>query len=538
MIGNGGSDMKRIIVICLCLAMLACGTTAQQEETAHTDTPVSAEPAENETIAMNLAPEPVRYPVREAIAALPEAIEPIDLEDHLLVYESNDATYLYAYGESVFLHQGGIYSWDGPYNYLTEGTAFTFIEPGDGTLHIIDLNDPQKTPATVDSDAVNGVKRFAISQGGNEILFLKDESEPDGETAEALYYFANGEAKRIEESVGEVDQFSLSPDGKSYVFYMMDEPYSEILTINGVPIDLDDHIEDLSEDLRTALTLGSGVLTLYREGTEPLVLSENSELYGCRIMSDGTVRWIETDNTYWEYRGTEKSKLAENAESPHMTESGMIEFFRGGSLYVQFGDDEPLLICAKEPGKSVYLSNILDGGSRIVYGMVSDEKDVANAFMHQTAYVVTVDRSGVSEPTLISDDSYKVIPFRDDFIAAQTEDAITCKLYFKGKYVGVVDDLWNDFHISGSGESQVLLYRSEGKLCRFDGETVTVILDSVPKTLTRWVWMLENGTFLYRDGDARYYYDGTTFHKILENVDWCFFVSFLKEALEERLLHD
>ena len=347
MIGNGGSDMKRIIVICLCLAMLACGTTAQQEETAHTDTPVSAEPAENETIAMNLAPEPVRYPVREVIAALPEAIEPIDLEDHLLVYESNDATYLYAYGESVFLHQGGINSWDGPYNYLTEGTAFTFIEPGDGTLHIIDLNDPQKTPATVDSDAVNGVKRFAISQSGNEILFLKGESERDGESAEALYYFANGEAMRIEESVGEVDQFSLSPDGKSYVFYMMDEPYSEILTINGVPIDMDDHIEDLSEDFRTALTLGSGVLTLYREGTEPLVLSENSELYGCRIMSDGTVRWIETDNTYWEYRGTEKSKLAENAESPYMTESGMIEFFRGGSLYVQFGDDEPLLICAK-----------------------------------------------------------------------------------------------------------------------------------------------------------------------------------------------
>jgi hypothetical protein len=131
-----------------------------------------------------------------------------------------------------------------------------------------------------------------------------------------------------------------------------------------------------------------------------------------------------------------------------------------------------------------------------------------------------------------------VIPFRDDFIAAQTEDTITCKLYFKGKYVGVVDDLWNDLHISGSGESQVLLYRSEGKLCRFDGETVTVILDSVPKTLTLWVEMLENGTFLYSDGSAQYYYDGTAFHKILENVDCCFFVSFLKDALEERIIHD
>ena len=531
--------MKRILVICLCLATLVCCTTGEKEETPHTDAPVSAEPAENETVGMDVAPETERYPVREAIAALPEAIEPIDLEDHLLVYESNGATYLYAYGESVFLHQGEIYSWDGPYNYLTEGTAFTFIEPKDGTLHIIDLNDPQKTPAAYDPDAVNGVKRFAISQSGNEILFLKDDGEQDGEPVEALYYFANGEAKRIEESVGSVDQFSLSPDGKSYVFYMMDEPYSEILTINGgAPIDMDDHIEDLSEDFRTALTLGSGVLTLYREGTEPLVLSENSELYGCRIISDGTVRWIEEDNTFWEYNGTEKIRLAENAVSPYMTESGMIEFFRDDSLYVQFGDDEPLLICAEEPGKSVYLSNILDGGSRIVYAMVSDEKDVANAFMHRTTYVVTVDRSGVSEPTLISDDNYMVIPFRDDFIAVQTEDTITCRLYFKGKYVGVVDDLWNDLHVSGSGDKQVLFYRSEGKLCRFDGETVTVILDSVPKTLKLWVDMLENGTFLYRDGDARYYYDGTAFHRILENVDWCFFVSFLKEALEERLLHD
>ena len=525
--------MKRIVVIVFCIAFLACGPTTQHEKTMHVDTTVPTESAVNK---MDSASELERYPVKEAIAALPEAIEPIDLEDHLLVYESNGATYLYAYGESVFLHQGEIYSFYGPYNYLTEGTALTFIKPSDGTLHIIDLNDPQKTPEAINSDGVNGVKRFAISQSGNEILFLKDEGERNGESVQALYYFANGEAKRIEESVGKVDQFSLSPDGKSYVFYMMDS-YSEILTMNGgEPINMDDHIEDLCEDFRTALTLGSGVLTLYREGVEPLVLSDNSELYGCRIMPDGTVRWIEKDNTFWEYNGTEKTKLAENAESPYMTESGMIEFFRDGSLYMQFGDDEPLLICAKEPGKRVYLSNILDGGRRIVYGIVSDEK--AFAFMHHAAYVVTVDRSGVSEPTLISDDNYIVIPFRDDFIAVQTENTITCKLYFKGKYVGVVDDLWNDLIGSGSGENQVLFYRSEGRLCHFDGETVTVILDSVPKLLTRWVWILDNGTFLYSDGSARYYYDGTAFHKILENVDWFFFVSFLKEALEERLIHD
>lgn len=527
--------MKRILAACICLLLVGCVTPMQPEQPLQSFAPAATEAT---MPVLTATPEPERFPVTEAIALLPETLESIDLGDHLLIYESDGATYLYAYGECIMLHQGGIHETDGPYNYLTDGTALMFIEPSDGTLCIVDLNNPHKAPMTVDPDAVNGVKRFAISQSGNEILFLKDEGERDRESVEALYYFANGEAKRIEESVGDVDQFSLSPDGKSYVFYMMDEPYSEILTINGEPIDMNDHIEDLSEDLRTALTLGSGILTLYREGTEPLVLSENSELYGCRIMSDGTVRWIQKDNTYWEYRGTEKSKLAENVESPYMTESGLIKFFRGGSLYVQFGDDEPLLICAKEPGISVYLSNILDGGKRIVYSMVSDKKDVANAFMHQTAYVVTVDRSGVSEPTLISDDSYKVIPFRDDYIAAQTEDTITCKLYFKGKYVGVVDDLWNDLHISGSGESQVLFYRSEGKLCRFDGETVTAILDSVPKTLTLWVDMMENGTFLYREGDAQYYYDGAAFHKILENVDWCFFVSFIKDALEERLIHD
>ena len=163
--------MKRILAACICMLLLGCVTPVQSEQT-----PQSSAPAATEATMpiLTLTPEQDRFPVTEAIAPLPKTLEAIDLEDHLLIYESDGATYLYAYGESILLHHGGIYKTYGAYNYLTEGTALTFIEPGDGTLHIIDLNDPQKTPATINSDAVSGVKRFAISQSGNEILFLKD----------------------------------------------------------------------------------------------------------------------------------------------------------------------------------------------------------------------------------------------------------------------------------------------------------------------------------------------------------------------------
>lgn len=528
--------MKRILAICLCILMFACVPTTQQEETSVLNT---TEPDTTATIETDGTPKPQRYPVKEAIAALPETVESINLEDHLLVYESGGATYLYAYGESILLHQGGIFASYGPYNYLTEGTAFTFIEPSDGTLRILDLNDPHKDPVTVDPNAVNGVKRFAISQSGNEILFLKDEGEQDGKPIEALYYYANGETKRIEESVGSVDQFSLSLEGKSYVFYRMDDSYPEYLAMNGGdPVEMD-HIEDLSEDFRTVLTCpDTGVLKLYRDGFEPVRLSENCEMYGFRIEPDGTIRWRERDHTFWRFDGTEKVKLLENVESVHVTESGMFVFLRDGSLYAQFDDDAPMLICEKEPGRNVFLHDILEGGSRIVYSTVADDREDADAFLHRTTCVVNVDRNGVSEPTLISDDNYIVLPFRDDWIAVKTEDTVTCDLYFKGTFVGVIDDFWNDYRLLRDAENEVLFFRSEGKLCRFDGETVTVILPSVPKLLSSWVRTLGNGAFLYREGDARYYYDGAAFYRILEGVDGYLTVSFLKDALEERLIHE
>ncbi len=536
--------MKRFFALSLCLILFACVPAARREEavrptaTTPDGSAATAIPTESPAAIADVLAEPDRFPVTEASIALPTTVEPVNQEDHLLVYESDGATYLYAYGESILLHQGGIYA-RAPYNYLTEGTALTFIEPGDGTLRIIDLDDPHKTPVTVDPDAVNGVLRFATSQGGNEFLFLKNESgEVGGKPLEALYLYKDGEAKRIEQSVGRVDQFSMSLDGNALVFYM-DDPLGDYCMMDGgEPERISSWIEDISEDLQTMLAVEGKTFTLHRKGAEPLLLSENyKEYWPGLIKPDGTIRWIEQDHTYWQFDGAEKKKLLENVESPNTTESGMYEFFRDGSLYVQFGDDEPLLICAKGADTRVFLSNTLEGGKRIVYGTVSDAQG-AGAYMHRATYVVTVDRSGVSEPTLISDDNYMVVPFRDDYIVVKTEDTITCDLYFKGKLVGVVDDLWNDYHISGEGETQLLYYRSEGRLCRFDGDRVTVILDSIPKTTSRWLRMLEDGTFLYWDEDVLYYFDGASFHRFLEGVDDFMFAPFLKDALNERLIYD
>lgn len=527
--------MKRVFVLCLCFALFACAPVARREDVT---SQTAAGPSEPVTAEASAAPEVERFPVTEAIVTLPQTVEPVNLEDHLLIYVSDGATYLYAYGESILLHQGGIYA-HGPYNYLTEGTALTFIEPSDGTLRIIDLDDPHKTPVTVDPDAVNGVKRFATSQGDNDFLFLKDEDgEIDGEPLETLYLYKNGEAKRIEESVGRVDQFSLSLDGNSFIFYM-DEPLGDFLVVDGgEPIGIKDYIEDVSEDFQTVLAGEGKALKLYRKDTEPMTLSDDYEAYGYSIERDGTVCWSEHDHTLWQFDGIKKVKLLENVEGAHIIKSDMYAFFRDGSLYVQFGDDAPLLVCAQEPGQRVFLSYILDDGGRIVYGTKTDFREDADSFMHETTYVVTVDRSGVSEPTLISDDNYRVVPFRDDFIVVKTEDAITCNLYFKGKLVGVVDELWNNFHGSGEGENEQLYFHSEGRFCRFDGEKVTVIFDSIPETTFLRFRMLEDGTFLYWDGDGVYYYDGAVFHRILEGVENYLFAPFLRDALGERLIHD
>ena len=532
--------MKRIISIYLCLVLFACVPAARREEavrptaTTPDGSAATAIPTESPAAIADVLAEPDRFPVTEASIPPPTTVEPVNLEDYLLIYESDGATYLYAYGESVLLHQGGIYARD-PYNYLTEGTALTFIEPDDGTLRIIDLDDPHKTPVTVDPDAVNGVQRFATSQGGNEFLFLRDEGGVvDGKPLEALYLYKNGEAKRIEQSVGSVDQFSLSPDGNALVFYM-DDPLGDYCMMDGgEPEHISSWIEDVSEDFQTMLAVEGNALTLYRKGAEPLLLSENYEEYWPWLIEpDGTIRWTEQDGTYWQFDGTEKKKLLDNVIGPCITGSGMYSFYRDDSLYVQFDDDEPLLICVKD-SYDPYASD--DNRGRIVYSTYPGKG--ADTLLHHKTYVVTVDRSGVSEPTLISDDNYRTFTFRDDYIVVKTEDSITCDLYFKGKLVGVVDDLWNDYHISGEGETQLLYYRSEGRLCRFDGERVTVILDSISKAASRRLRMLEDGTFLYWDEDVLYYFDGASFHRFLEGVDDFMFAPFLKDALNERLIYD
>ena len=522
--------MKRILAVCLCLAMIACVPTVQQKETQQAVTP---EPTESSAV-----PAPVRFPVTDATAPLPDAVESVNLADHLLIYESDGATYLYAYGESVFLHHGEPYLCYSPYNYLTEGTALTFIEPSDGTLRIMDLNDPHKAPVTVDPENVNGVKRFAVSQRG-DILFLKNEDgKIDGKPSEALYLYRNGKAKRIEESVGSIDQFSLSLDGSSLVFYLED-PYLDYLVMDGGnPIRINDYIEDISEDFQSVLVGEGKTLTLYRNGTEPIPLSENYKPLAYFIEPDGTIRWGEHDLSYWEFNGVKKVKLLENAEFPHFTESGMLEFFRDGSLYVQFGDDLPLLICEKEPGKNVFLSNILDGGKRIVYGTRTDYREDPDAFMHQTTYVVDVDRHGVSEPMLISDDNYTVIPFRDDFIVVKTADTIACDLCFKDQLLGKNVQFWSETRFFIDAARENLFFICEGHLYHFDGSSLKMIMETDPPLDSFPFDYLENGTFLYADGEDIYYYDGTAFHLILKHIGSHRFASFLGDALDERLLHD
>ena len=104
--------MKRIISIYLCLVLFACVPAARREEavrptaTTPDGSAATAIPTESPAAIADVLAEPDRFPVTEASIALPTTVEPVNLEDHLLVYESDGATYLYAYGESVLLHQG------------------------------------------------------------------------------------------------------------------------------------------------------------------------------------------------------------------------------------------------------------------------------------------------------------------------------------------------------------------------------------------------------------------------------------------------
>ena len=97
--------MKRVFVLCLCFALFACAPVARREDVT---SQTAAGPSEPVTAEASAAPEVERFPVTEAIVTLPQTVEPVNLEDHLLIYVSDGATYLYAYGESILLHQGGM----------------------------------------------------------------------------------------------------------------------------------------------------------------------------------------------------------------------------------------------------------------------------------------------------------------------------------------------------------------------------------------------------------------------------------------------
>ncbi len=75
--------MKRILLAFICMLLLGCVTPMQSEQPPQSSAPTATEAT---MPILTLTPEPERFPVTEANAALPEAIEPIDLEDHLLIY--------------------------------------------------------------------------------------------------------------------------------------------------------------------------------------------------------------------------------------------------------------------------------------------------------------------------------------------------------------------------------------------------------------------------------------------------------------------
>ena len=526
--------MKRILAACLCILLLGCVTPAQSEQPQQTAAPAAAETA---TTAPAATPEPKRFPVTEAIAPLPETPEAVDLDDRLLVYESDGMSRLYLHGQSIPLCAGSIPA--GAYGCRTAGDRFFFSDPNEGTLCMLDLCDPTAPVQTVAPDVIKGIKRFMISEDGETILY----ETPESEECDVLYLYRDGEAKRIAESAGRIDQFYLSPDGKSLIFYMdetdidNDRPYSDYLIMDGgEPLLLDNELEWIGEDLRTALLWNTSgrKLTLLRAGSEPTVLSDS-----CRWVEDiapnGACWWTDStpSETLWYFDGTETTRIGDHMDAPRVRLSGAYAYFCNDVFWAKYQNGEPVRLCLRDEfaGGGFYDEHTL------VYS-TSRNKDDPKAFAHRSAYAVTVDETGVSEPVTIAENYYELVRLCDGWLIVRSEDMSLCDLCFGDHLLGTDVRFWSDTRFAVDAAHENLFFISDGRLYHFDGRTLRAILETDPALDEFPFCYLSDGTLTYHDGDVLYYYDGTAFRRILEHVDRCRFTAARSEIAAERQLHD
>ena len=533
-----GDVMKKLLIIGFSLLLLAC---AEPNDTPQT--PEAIMPTEIAAPEADAAPEIRRFPVTEAIAPLPNAVESVDLGDRLLRYSANGMSYLYLHGESIPLHAGAYFG-TGIYNYLQAGTTFVFFDPNDGTLRRLDLTDPHKEPVAVAPELIGGVKRFAVSEDGNTVLFLKQEGQYEqvDEPIEALYLYADGEVTRIAESEGDVDQFYLSPDGKSMVFYVdvyenTDLTFADYLILDGgEPFSIPGIVDSISEDLRTVLIKNDNTLTLFRAGEEPLLLSEQCSSVE-HTADDGECWW--TDNTpyeaLWHFDGKETKKIGNHMGTPRITSTGAYAFFRNDTFWAQFGDGEPVRICSRAEFAG---ARFAEDERTLLYMTVSDRAEDWLAHAHCAAYAVTVDETGISEPVLRAEDCYFCFAFRDGQLSVRSKDLSLCDLYYNDWLLGTDVRFWSNTRYHMDPAHQNLFFISEGRLYQFDGQTLKAILETDPADDAFPFHYLENGTFTYQDGDVLYYYDGAAFHRIAEQVADSGFIATREAVAEERDLHD
>ncbi|MBQ6076893.1 MAG: hypothetical protein IJK88_02200 [Clostridia bacterium] len=520
--------MKRILAACLCLLLLGCATPKQPQQTAAPAATETATPAQTAT------PEPKRFPVTEAIAPLPETPEAVDLGNRLLIYESDSMSWLYLHGQSIPLCAGSVLV--GAYGCRTAGDRFFFSDRSD-MLYMLDLSDPAAPAQAVAPDVIKGVKRFMISEDGETILY----ETPESEDFEVLYLYRNGEAKRIAKSAGHIDQFYLSPDGRSLIFYMdetdtdNDRPYSDYLIMDGgEPIELSGYIAHLGEDLQTVLLWKPTILTLLRAGSEPTVLSDS-----CRWVEDiapnGACWWTDStpSETLWYFDGAETTRIGDHMDAPRVRLSGAYAYFCNGVFWAKYQSGEPVRLCLRDEFAG---GGFLDEHT-LVYSTCRN-KDDPKAFAHRNAYAVTVDETGVSEPVLIAENYYQLIRLCDGWLIVRSEDMSLCDLYFGDDLLGTDVRFWSDTRFAVDAALENLFFISDGRLYHFDGKTLRAILETDPAPDEFPLCYLSDGTLTYRDGDVLYYYDGTAFHRILEHADRCRFTAARSKIAAERRIHD
>ena len=523
--------MKRILAACLCMLLLGCATPGQPEQPQQTAAPAATETA---TPAPAATPEPDRFPVTEAIAPLPETLETVDLEDRLLVYESDGMSWLYLRGQSIPLCAGSVLV--SAYGCRTAGDRFFFSDRSD-MLYMLDLSDPAAPVQAVAPNVIKDVKRFMISEDGETILY----ETPESGDREVLYLYRDGEAKRIAESAGRIDQFYLSPDGRSLIFYMdetdtdNDRPYSDyLITDGGEPLLLDNELRWIDEDLQTALLWNQPVLTLLRAGSEPTVLSES-----CRWVEDiapnGACWWTDStpSETLWYFDGAETTRIGDHMDAPRVRLSGAYAYFCNGVFWAKYQNGEPVRLCLRDEFAG---GGFLDEHT-LVYS-TSRDKDDPKAFAHRNAYAVTIDETGVSEPVLIAENYYQLIRLCDGWLIVRSEDLSLCDLCFGDDLLGTDVRFWSDTRFAVDAAQENLFFISDGRLYHFDGKTLRAILETDPALDEFPLCYLSDGTLTYRDGDVLYYYDGTAFHRILEHADRCRFTAARSEIAAERRLHD